>query len=341
MRAFAGRRICVVGDFLADCYLTAVPTRISREAPVMILRETGRLIRPGGAGNAAANVAALGGMVEPVGVVGDDDAGQALRAALAQMGMELAGLVEVPGGQTITKTRVVAGGRHALQQQVLRIDRAEDWEPPAAARARLHEALEQALPRADAVLIADYAARVIDEQVVAMIREARQRRHLPVVVDTRHRLPLFRKVGLPTPNQAEVEEWLGRPVHNRAEAAWAALELCRRLEVDAAVVTRGEEGMVAALAGGGAYHVPAFRPAQVYDVTGAGDTVAAVLALAQAAGGTVLQAALLAAVAGGIVVRKPGTATVAPEEMLDFLDDNGPLPQPEPVPPAEPGGEPR
>lgn len=331
----------MVGDFLADCYLTAEPTRISREAPVMILRETGRQIRPGGAGNAAANVAALGGIVEPVGLVGDDDSGRALRATLAALGMEVAGLVEVPGGRTITKTRVVAGGRHALQQQVLRIDRAEEWEPPASARERLYQTLEQALARADALLIADYAARVVDERVVAQIVAARRRgRPLPVVVDTRHRLALFRRVGLPTPNQTEVEEWLGQPLRNQAEAAWAALELCRRLEVEAAVVTRGEEGLVAALATGSAFQVPAFRPARVYDVTGAGDTVAAVLTLTRAAGGSLLQAALLAAVAGGIVVRKPGTATVAPSEMLAYLNGNGSLPHAQRVTPEAPGGGP-
>lgn len=327
-----------MGDFLADCYLTAEPTRISREAPVLILRETGRHIRPGGAGNAAANVAALGGVVEAVGLVGDDEPGRSLRQVLAASGLKVTGLVEVPGGQTITKTRVVAGSRHAVQQQVLRIDRAEEWEPPAWAREQLYQALERALARADGVLIADYAARVVDEPVVDQIRQARRRRPLPVVIDTRHRLPFFHRVGLPTPNQSEVEEWLGQPLHTQGEAAWAAQELCRRLEVEAALVTRGEEGLIAARAGGPTFHVPAFRPTRVYDVTGAGDTVAAVLALAQASGGSLLQAALLAVVAGGIVVRKPGTATVTSREMLAYLNGNEELPHPSPVEPQPPGG---
>ncbi|BAS27026.1 bifunctional heptose 7-phosphate kinase/heptose 1-phosphate adenyltransferase [Limnochorda pilosa] len=339
IRAFAGCRVCVVGDFLADRYLFAEPARISREAPVLILREKGREVRPGGAGNAAANVASLGGLAVPVGLVGDDEPGQALMAAFAVMGASTEGLVEVPGGRTITKTRVVAGGRHALQQQVLRIDQNEEWEPPEDARAALRIALTRSLGAADAVLVADYADRVVDRSALELLRGYASRfvqGAPPVVVDTRHRLDFFRGLGMPTPNQSEVEEWLGLPLRGREDAARAALELCRRLEVSAAVVTRGEEGLVVALAGGPVHHVPAVRPARVYDVTGAGDTVAAVLALARAAGGSVLQAALLASVAGGIVVRKPGTATVSPEEMLEALDDQ--LPSPEPVDPPAFGG---
>lgn len=318
----AGRRVCVLGDLLADVYLMTEPTRISREAPVMILREKGRELRPGGAGNAAANVASLGGVAVPVGLVGDDEAGLQLRAALQALGASPAGIVQVPGGPTVTKTRVVAGGRNALQQQVLRIDRAEEWNPPDSARARLHSALAQALSAADAVLIADYVGKVVDTTVLALVREraASPVGSCPVVVDTRHRLGLFRRVGMPTPNQGEVEEWLGRPLNGPEQAAWAALELCRQLEVDEAVITRGDEGLMIALGGDAVYHVPAMKPARVYDVTGAGDTVAAVLALARAAGGSPLQAAVLASIAGGIVVRKPGTATVSPEEMLAALE---------------------
>lgn len=324
----AGRRVCVLGDLLADVYLMTEPTRISREAPVMILREKGRELRPGGAGNAAANVAALGGVAVPVGLVGDDEPGLELRSTLEALGAWPAGIVQVPGGPTITKTRVVAGGRNALQQQVLRIDRAEEWNPPDWARDRLHRALLQALPGADAVLIADYVGKVVDTAVLSLVRDraaAPGGTSCPVVVDTRHRLGLFRRVGMPTPNQGEVEEWLGRPLAGPEQAAWAALELCRRLEVREAVITRGDEGLMLALEGDAVYHVPAMKPARVYDVTGAGDTVAAVLALARAAGGSPLQAAVLAAIAGGIVVRKPGTATVSPEEMLAALEAHPPL----------------
>jgi rfaE bifunctional protein kinase chain/domain len=312
--SLAGRRIVVAGDFVLDRFVYGHPKRISREAPVLILRYRREERLPGGGGNTAANVRALGGVPLVVGAVGADEDGRALRECLAARGIGTEGLLETPGYRTPTKTRILAGAPNAIKQQIVRFD-VEDTLP--GAPPALTERLRTAAQNAEGAVLSDYGYGAVSPASVGELRGSLPP-HARISVDSRHRLPDFAGVDAATPNVEELEECAGRELgESEAELVEAAAALRSRMRCATLLVTRGSRGM--ALFSDSDGSTPALIPVhgtdQVADVTGAGDTVLATFALALAAGGSPLEAALLANFAGSVVVMKMGTAVVSPEEL--------------------------
>lgn len=315
----AGRRITVVGDPVLDVYLYGSTDRISREAPVLIVKEEAREHRLGGAANTAANVAALGGHASLLGFVGDDRDGDALKKEAQALSIDPSGLLLREGGATVTKTRILAGALHTRRQQMLRIDRENERPVTAKDRAHFLEVATLAVAATEAVIISDYGEVSLTECYVELAGRARALGKI-VVVDSRHALTAFRGVSAVTPNEPEVEEALGRRLQSPEASLAAAQELLETLQLQVALVTRGREGMALAQRGAAPLLLPAHGKKDALDVTGAGDTVTATFTLALAAGLAVESAARLANVAASIVVQKPGTATCGPEELLAELE---------------------
>ena len=317
--SLAGRRIVVAGDYVLDRFVYGHPRRISREAPVLILRYGREERLPGGAGTPAANVRALGGVPLVVGAVGADEDGRALRECLAARGIATDGLLETAGNRTPTKTRILAGAPNAIKQQIVRYD-VED-ELPAALPA-LAERLRAAAAQAEGAVISDYGYGAVSPASVAPLRGSLSP-SARISVDSRHRLPEFADVDAATPNEEELEECAGRDLgESEKDLVEAAGALRRRMRCATLLVTRGSRGMALfsdAMDGRPAL-IPVHGTNQVADVTGAGDTVLATFALALAAGATPLEAALLANFAGSVVVQKMGTAVLTPEELLAAVE---------------------
>ncbi len=318
--AFARRTVCVVGDMLLDEFVSGEISRVSREAPVLILRHRNSNSYPGGGANAVSNLASLGARVLPVGVVGDDEDGRILLGSLRGKGIDTSGIISVPGWVTTCKTRYLAGWTHTTEQQVLRVDR----EPKGKIQAQAEQAIARQLRRlargADAVLVSDYGLGVASPSLVRGLKPK------ILTLDSRYRLLDYRNCGVTaaTPNEAELEAAYHATIgtdRNKLE------ELGRRALTDlglaALMVTRGKDGValferkVTHSKGkiSPSRHIPIFGSDAPVDVTGAGDTVIAAFTLALAAGATYLEAAHLANYAGGIVVMKKRTATVTREEL--------------------------
>ena len=322
---FAGIRVAVFGDLLADEFIYGQIARVSREAPVLILDYDSTEIVPGGAGNAAKNVAALGGAPSAIGVVGPDETGQRLLEALGS-GVSTRGIVQPRGYRTPTKTRILAGGVHSAKQQVVRIDRATRPELSAADRRAIESKLVSAAARCDALLVSDYGTGLVTPPVVrrATARFAGPGRKAPVLVDSRYALLRFRGMTTCTPNEAEVEQIFGiRIGDNLRVLERAGRELLAKTKAGAVLITRGSRGMALFEPDRPTEHIPISGSDQIADVTGAGDTVIATMTLALAAGGTFAEAAHLANYAGGLVVMKRGTATVSAEELRQAVRGAG------------------
>jgi rfaE bifunctional protein kinase chain/domain len=317
--SFNGRRLLVVGDYVLDRFVFGHPKRISREAPVLILRFWKEESLPGAAGNTAANVRALGGTPVPVGAVGDDESGARLREIFLERGIATDALVEVPGYSTPTKTRVLAGGAHSIKQQVVRYDREDHLPTDAAWRAQLSRELERVAGSVDAAVLSDYGYGTVTPDAVAPLR-ARLRQGAPLLLDSRHSLGRYAGVDAATPNEEELEESAGEPIGDSAEKLEEAGDrLRRRIGCATLLVTRGSRGMALFDGGTRPTIIPVHGTDQVADVTGAGDTVLAAFSLALASGATPLEAALLANFAGGVVVMKMGTATLSADELAQAI----------------------
>ncbi len=312
----AGLQVVVLGDLAADHYLVGQTSRISREAPVLILKKREDSIRPGQAGNAAANLAALGVRVRALGFVGDDPEGGRLKAALEAVGVDSAGVVEVPGARTIVKTRVLAGAHHTTLQQVIRLDDDEGLKAGPGPRRRLAELALGAAAEADALLVSDYGYGTVDLRLWRRLG----RRPRPLrALDSRYGLLKLKGADLITPNETEVFAQLEWPAEARGDPTAAGRALKRLARCRELVMTRGNEGMFVFDGRGRLLRLPIFGTDEVTDVTGAGDTVAAVATAVRAAGGSLQAAARLATVAAGLVVMKRGAATVSPEELGQAL----------------------
>jgi rfaE bifunctional protein kinase chain/domain len=310
---FEGRRVAVFGDLIVDEFIYGDIGRVSREAPVLILNYGSTEIVAGGAGNAASNVAALGGRPVVVGVIGRDDAGQRLLAAMD--GMDLTGVVRPAAYRTPTKTRILAGGVHSAKQQVVRIDRASAPGTGGAHRAAISAKLNRAAARCDALLVSDYGSGLVTPAIVSDARKATAAK-VPLLVDSRYSLLKFRGVTTSTPNESEVEQLFGVRIGEDARVLErSGRELLDRTHAQAVLVTRGSRGMALFERKKPTVHIPIHGSDQIADVTGAGDTVIATMTLAQAAGATFEEAARLANYAGGLVVMKRGTATVSADEL--------------------------
>jgi rfaE bifunctional protein kinase chain/domain len=320
---FSSRRILVVGDLIADEFIYGDVGRVSREAPVLILKYDATEMVAGGAGNAANNVAALGGRARLVGLVGGDPEGRRLLASFDR-GVDRAHVVRARGYRTPVKTRILAGGVHAARQQVVRIDREAGWPLEETVSRALAKKIEPALDACDAVLLSDYGSGLVTPALADVIRRAvakrGRRRPIPVLLDSRYRLLEYGGLTTCTPNESEVEQVLGIHIDDDAEALErAGRTLLRRTGMQAVLVTRGSRGMALFEPKQPTSHIPIFGSDEVTDVTGAGDTVIATFGLALAAGASFYEAARLANYAGGLVVMKRGTATVSARELIEAI----------------------
>jgi len=322
VRQFESKRVMVLGDFVADDYILGRTSRISREAPVLILEYASRQIVLGGAGNATNNLAALGATVLPVGIVGDDDSGREIIRHLNQSGIDTSLLLVDPGRATSTKTRIMAGGRHqhTAQQQVVRIDRSQSGPVSEEHQRKFLNALDERLDQVDALIVSDYDYGVLSPRVIEKVNQIAKRGGRIITVDSRFRMLSFHGVTAVTPNEPEVEEALGVHFVDEEQAVREAAErILERVNSKAVLITRGSRGIALLEAGHKAEFIPVFGTDEIADVTGAGDTVIAVFTLALTGGASFSEAANLANIAGGIVVMKSGTATVAPDEMETAL----------------------
>ncbi len=316
----AGQPVLMLVDLVADRFITGTPKRISREAPVLILRHEHDELLPGGGANAAANVAALGGRPLPVGIVGDDVSGEELLAAFATRGIPTDGIRRRGGYRTPTKVRILAGAPHAIKQQVVRYDIEGELTLAGEDREFLAGQLQRLAGAARVAVLSDYGYGAVDPGLVGPARAAVGDGGT-VLCDSRYRLLEFAGVDGATPNEEEAEATLGRRLGDGAALRLGGASLRERLRARFVLVTRGSRGM-ALFDDGGYAQVPVHGTDQVADVTGAGDTVIGTFALALAAGATPLEAALLADYAGGIVVMKRGTATLSREELRGAVERN-------------------
>jgi len=329
VEALSSITVAVVGDLVADEFVFGEISRVSREAPVLILKHRERKIVPGGGANAINNLADLGVNVLPVGAVGDDEPGRALLKIFRQKRIPISGVLKDKTYTTTTKTRILAGMSHTARQQVVRVDREPATEPSSHLRRELVLAAREYIRASDALLISDYGYGAATPAMLDAIRETDRRHRIPIVLDSRHRLLEYSGVTAATPNEPEVEEALGiRIGHDWERLHSAGEQLIGRMKLKSLVITRGRDGMVAFTRGHKPADIPIFGSDEVADVTGAGDTVIATFTAAIAAGATTDQAAHLANYAGGIVVMKRGTATVSQAELLQALEKSPPSTRP-------------
>jgi D-glycero-beta-D-manno-heptose-7-phosphate kinase len=322
VQSFCDVSITALVDLVADEFVFGEIARVSREAPVLILKHRERTVVPGGGGNAVMNLASLGVNVLPVGVVGDDEAGSLLLEQLRERKVSTSGIERVKGHLTPTKTRILAGMSHTSRQQVVRVDHEpeplDDLHP---ILLNLVNAAREYATASDAFLISDYGYGVATPRLLNFVKSNHCLQNQPVTLDSRYRMLEFEGVNAATPNEPEVEEALGIRIGKDNEKLFAAGErLLKQMELESLVITRGRDGMVAFENEAPPLAVPIFGSDQVVDVTGAGDTVIATFTAALAAGADTADATRLANFAGGIVVMKRGTATVSTKELLAAID---------------------
>ena len=319
VESFPRRRVLVLADLVADEFVGGEISRVSREAPVLILRHAETRLAPGGGGNAANNLADLGAQIHILGAVGDDPAGSALLDYFRRKGHATSGILPARGWTTPTKTRFLAGFTHTARQQVLRVDREPRTPLPAAVAERLRARAQRIARGVDAVLASDYGFGAVTPQ---SLRRLRLNPGVPVTLDSRYALLSYRgaRITAATPNEPELEALYHTRVGNdRAALERLGRRALRQLGLRALLVTRGKDGMALFEPGHKTENIPIHGPSEAVDVTGAGDTVIAAFTLALSAGATHLEAARLANIAGGIVVMKRGTATVTQAELLAAL----------------------
>ena len=325
--SFARLRVAVIGDLIADEFIYGRVARVSREAPVLILQYDSTEIVPGGAGNAANNVASLGARASIIGFAGDDEPGKRLRAMLRRV--DTSSVLTPRGYCTPVKTRILAGGVHSAKQQIVRIDRVVSTEYDEKSRAQLQRAAVKAAAQCDAILLSDYGTGLVTPALAEALSGSGNgtagRRIVPILIDSRYDLLKFRGLTACTPNESEVENVLGTKIGDNTKLLErAGRELLKRTKMTAVLITRGSRGMAVFEPNRPTVHVPIHGSDEVADVTGAGDTVIATMTLAIAAGGSFHEAARLANYAAGIVVMKRGTATVSSEELRQtILADHG------------------
>jgi len=318
---FATKTVVVLGDFVADAFQFGDITRVSREAPVLILRHRETQIFPGGGANAANNFASLGAKVLPISAVGDDPAGSALLAAFRAKRVDVSAILQIKGWTTPTKTRFLAGWTHTVGQQVLRVDYEPQQPLPAAVLQKLQTLFAQRVKKADAVAISDYGFGVAAPDHTRSLT-AKLPAKIPITLDSRYRLSSFTDAAITaaTPNEAELESLhrtaIGR---NLAELERCGQRTRAQMKLHSLLVTRGKDGMTIFQSAQRPIHLPVHGSDQAVDVTGAGDTVLAAYTLALASGASPLEAAHIANIAGGLVVMKRGTATVSSAELLQAI----------------------
>ena len=329
VEAFPKMTVTVLGDLVADEFIFGEISRVSREAPVLILKHRDRKVVPGGGANAIYNLADLGVTVLPVGVVGDDEPGRLLLRAFRHKRIPVSGVLKDRSYSTVTKTRILAGFAHTAGQQVVRLDREPSDAPNPHLRRELILAARQYVLASDALLVSDYGYGAASPSLLNAIREKRRLEKVPVTLDSRYRMLEFAGITAATPNESEVEAMLGIRIGNDWSRLLAAGDqILGQMNLESLVITRGKDGMVAFPRRHKPIDLPIFGSDEVTDVTGAGDTVIATFTAALAAGATTEEAAQLANCAGGIVVMKRGTATVSQQELLEALEKAPPVTRP-------------
>ena len=311
--------VLVVGDLILDKYTVGRPMRISREAPIAVLEFSREYGVPGGGTSPACTVASLGGRAYLAGVVGADAHGDELVSELKGYGVDTAGVVTDPNRPTITKMRIVAQVTPSMLQQVARVDHIDRTPINGGVEEKLVEALERLIPRCDAVLLSNYRSGTLTVPVVECIRRTAGSLGKIVAVDSQGDLSLFHGFGIIKCNQPEAEEALRRPLHTEEDFRTGLTDLMSGLEAATVIVTRSAEGMSVMTRSGQYAHIEVTNTSEVFDVTGAGDTVIALLTLGVAAGADLFDAARLANYGAGIVVRKWGNAVLRPAELRAAL----------------------
>jgi rfaE bifunctional protein kinase chain/domain len=329
VESFPNVTVTVLGDLVADEFVFGEISRVSREAPVLILKHRERTVVPGGAANAANNLADLGVNVLPVGIVGDDEPGRLLLKHFRHKRIPVSGVLKDKSYTTVTKTRILAGMAHTSRQQVVRVDREPLQAPNTHLTRELYLAARNYAHASDALLVSDYGYGAATPAIVTALREKGKLGSTPIVLDSRYRLLQYSGATAATPNEPEVEEALGIRIGQDWNKLIAAGEqLMTRMKLQALLITRGRDGMVAFNHKHKPVDIPIVGSDQVADVTGAGDTVIAAFTAGLAAGATTEEAAQLANYAGGIVVMKRGTATVSREELLHAIEQTPPATRP-------------
>ena len=315
-----GRKIMVIGDMLADVYLDGRISRISREAPVLVLEEAGEKVVAGGAANVVANVATLGGDVYAVGVLGDDNNAESLRKILMDHDVHVEGLVLDKTRPTISKTRIIAGGSATVSQQIVRIDR-ESKEPLSKKmEAAIIGKLDKILPHVEGIVLSDYGAGTLTATITKWLINYAQKNKIPTIVDSRYRIGEFEGVSFAKQNDSELANFVGHPLDDMTDLIEAGTALLNKLNANGVLITRGERGMSLFERGGAVHHIPVSDKSEVFDVSGAGDTCVASFILAVTSGVTTALAAKVSNYASGIAVRKLGTSTVNFIELEKVLE---------------------
>ena len=313
---------------MADEFVFGEISRVSREAPVLILKHRERSVVPGGGANAIYNLAELGVNVLPVGVIGDDEPGRLLLKQFRHKRIPVSGVLKDKQYTTVTKTRILAGMTHTARQQVVRLDREPESEPNSHLKRELVLAAREYVRASDALLVSDYGYGSASPAILNEIRGKGTAAGVPVVLDSRFRMLEFSGVTAATPNEPELEEALGIRVQDWKRLCSAAEQIMSRMKLQSLLVTRGRDGMVAFTRRHKPVDIPISGSDQVADVTGAGDTVIATFTAALATGASSEEAAHLANYAGGIVVMKRGTATVSRQELLRAIEQSPPTTRP-------------
>lgn len=322
IESFSEKRVLVIGDMVADEYLIGNPTRIAREAPVLILELNEERTVPGGATNVAVNARTLGADVFLAGVVGDDEPGRSLRHAISELGMHQEGLVTDPQRPTSTKTRILAGSPQIVQQHIVRIDRVDTSEVGEPSKGRILEYIRQVLPSMDALVISDYENGVISPDIIKLCLPLARELHKIIVVDSHGSLSRFQGVTALTPNQPEAELSVGRTIRTEGDLCEAGNVLLEGSHAQGVLITRGAEGMSLFEADKTPLHLPIHRldhASEIVDTNGAGDTVAATFTLALTCGASMAEAAYIANAAAALVVRRLGCASNTPEELMSVI----------------------
>jgi rfaE bifunctional protein kinase chain/domain len=322
VQSFPNVTITVLADLVADEFVYGEISRVSREAPVLILRHLERKVVPGGGGNAVMNLADLGVNVLPVGIIGDDEPGRLLMQAFKSKKIVTSGILKLKTLTTTTKSRILAGQTHSARQQIVRIDR--EPEPLHENHPALLELISSAREYArasDGFLVSDYGYGSATPRLLTFIRSNGCLNELPITLDSRFRMLEYTGVTAATPNEPEVETALGVKIGNDQEKLLdAGAQLMKQMKLESLVITRGSDGMVAFQKKHKPVEIPIHGTDEVADITGAGDTVIATFTAALAAGADTESAARLANFAGGIVVMKHGTATVSAQELINAVE---------------------
>ena len=323
IKKFREKRIMVLGDLIADKFIIADPERLSREAPVLILKHQQEKILPGGGANAAANIASLGAEVDLLGVVGDDLAAEALKEELKERGIITAGVFKDSSRPTAEKTRILAGGDQIVRQQVVRVDKVKSFDISSSLKDKLLSYLKDKAAASDAVLFSDYGNGIFNQKSTGDYVEAAAAAGKNSAVDSRYQLQQFKGAVIATPNLEEASAIYGKELRSQAEVEKAGLEMRKKLELKYLLITQGGDGMTLFAPGDKIEHIAAANFTEVFDVTGAGDTVVGTLILSLAAGAPVEVAIRIANYAAGIVVRKSGVASVTAAELIREVNKNG------------------